>query len=174
MAILSKDVYRGFKFAVTIISTNAAFNFTRASFQKVTGMKSSVEVVEYREGNMPDRMEKMAGMMSYDAVTLERGISNDDDFNAWMKTVCDVSTGGGVTPPNSGSPDVGAGSYRCDVKVDLYNKQGLIVKSYLLKDAWPSEYVIGDFDATSNDVVISTLTLQHHGIEETDILTDNQ
>lgn len=173
MAILSKDVYRGFKFAVTIISQNQSFNFARSSFQKVTGMKSSVEVVEYREGNMPDRMEKMAGMMSYDAVTLERGISNDDDFNAWMKTVCDVSSGAAATPPNSGNPDVGAGSYRCDVKVDLYNKQGLVVKSYLLKDAWPSEYVIGDFDATSNDVVISTLTLQHHGIVETDILTDN-
>lgn len=172
MAILSKDVYRGFKFAVTIISTNAAINFTRASFQKVTGMKSSVEVVEYREGNMPDRMEKMAGMMSYDAVTLERGISYDDDFNAWMKAVCDVSTGAGPTPPNSGASDTGPDSYRCNVKVDLYNKQGVVVKSYLLKDAWPSEYVIGDFDATSNDVVISTLTLQHHGIEETDKSTD--
>ena len=81
MANLTKDVYRGYKFAVQIAG------FQRAAFQKVTGMKSSVEVVEYREGNMPDRMEKFAGMMTYDSVTLERGISNDDDFNTWMKSV---------------------------------------------------------------------------------------
>ena len=61
MANLIKDVYRGYKFSVTYEG------FTRVSFQKVTGLKSSVEVVEYREGNMPDRMEKLAGMMTYDS-----------------------------------------------------------------------------------------------------------
>lgn len=175
MARLTKDVYRGFKFAVQLISTNDSIKFSRAAFQKVTGMKSSVEVVEYREGNMPDRMEKLAGMMSYDSVTLERGISYDDDFNRWMKSVCDVSTSGGdaLTPSASGGPDIGTGSFRCDVKIDLYNKQGKVVKSYKLLDAWPSEYTIGDFDATSNDVVISSLVLQHHGIVETDQTLDD-
>jgi phage tail-like protein len=52
----------------------------------------------------------------------------------------------------------------------LYNKAGVKVKQYVLKGAWPSEYSIGDFDASSNDVVISTLTVQHHGIIETDLL----
>ena len=171
MAILQKDIYRGYKFAVTLQSDNDAINLTRASFQKVSGLKTSVEVVEYREGNMPDRMEKLPGMMTYDSVTLERGLSYDDDFNKWMKAVCDPSIA--VITGQSGNPETGAGTYRCNVKIDLYNKQGLVVKSYLLKDAFPSEYSIGDFDATSNDVVISSLVLQHHGIVETDILTDN-
>ena len=173
MAILQKDIYRGYKFAVTLSSQNNDINLTRASFQKVSGLKTSVEVVEYREGNMPDRMEKLAGMMTYDSVTLERGLSYDDDFNKWMKAVCDTSAAGGENPGASGNPETGANTYRCDVKIELYNKQGLVVKSYLLKDAFPSEYSIGDFDATSNDVVISSLVLQHHGIVETDILTDN-
>jgi phage tail-like protein len=159
--MLNKDVYRGFKFNVTITS-NTNFFQGRASFQKVSGIQSSVEVVEYREGNMADRMEKMAGMMSYDSVTLERGLSDDDAFNTWMKTVCDVTNG---TPSSKG----GDKSYRCDVKIELLNKQGLPVKTYTLKDAWPSEYTVGDFDATSNDVVISTLVLQHHGIKEENI-----
>lgn len=173
MAKLTKDVYRGFKFSVTLSSPGEVFNLSRGAFQKVSGLKSSVEVVEYREGNMADRMEKLAGMMSYDAVTLERGISYDDDFNKWMKLVCDTTTGGGATPPSSGSADIGTDSFRCDVTIELYNKQGVAVKQYKLKDAWPSEYTIGDFDATSNDVVISSLVLQHHGIEETDKNTDN-
>lgn len=165
MASLQKDVYRGFKFSVKVES-NKYFQ-ARASFQKVSGMQSSVEVVEYREGNMADRMEKLAGMMSYDSVTLERGISSDDDFNSWMKDVCDVVTGGGSgAVPAGGLADIGNESYRCNVIITLYNKQGNAVKQYKLLDAWPSEYTIGDFDATSNDVVISTLVLQHHGIEE--------
>jgi len=167
MPVLSKDVYRGFKFSVQILSQDSQFNFARGAFQKVTGMKSSVEVVEYREGNMPDRMEKFAGMMTYDSVTLERGISHDDDFNTWMKRVCDVVSNAGDVVPNSGRPDFGANGYRCDVEITLHNKQGEAVKKYKLKDAFPSEYTIGDFDATSNDVVISSLVLQHHGIEET-------
>ena len=160
--MLNKDVYRGFKFNVTITSGNTNFFQGRASFQKVSGIQSSVEVVEYREGNMADRMEKMAGMMSYASVTLERGLSDDDAFNTWMKTVCDVTNG----PASSSGSDK---SYRCDVKIELLNKQGLAVKTYTLKDAWPSEYTVGDFDATSNDVVISTLVLQHHGIKEENI-----
>lgn len=170
MASLTKDVYRGFKFSVEVESPR---HFkARASFQKVTGMQSSVEVVEYREGNMADRMEKLAGMMSYDSVTLERGISDDDDFNAWMKEVCDVVSGGGSNGvPSGGLADIGAASYRCNVVITLHNKQGNAVKTYKLLDAWPSEYTIGDFDATSNDVVISTLVLQHHGIKETNIPT---
>jgi len=167
MASLQKDVYRGFKFSVEIIGQGENYFAGRASFQKVSGIQSSVEVVEYREGNMPDRMEKLAGMMSYDAVTLERGISSDDAFNRWMKDVCDVVSSGGDIPASSTRTDTGPGSYRVDLKITLYNKQAQPVKEYVLKDAWPSEYTIGDFDATSNDVVISTLVLQHHGIQET-------
>ena len=164
---LNKDVYRGFKFSVSIQGRSGGPELKRAAFQKVTGLKSSVEVVEYREGNMPDRMEKLAGMMTYDSVTLERGISYDNDFNLWMKLVCDaLKVGERGAPPASGRPDFGDDSYRCDVTITLFDKTGKAVKDYKLLNAWPSEYTIGDFDATSNDVVISSLVLQHHGIEE--------
>jgi len=165
MATLQKDIYRGFKFTV------AVDKFKRAAFQKVSGLKKSVEVVEYREGNMPDRMEKFSGMMTYDTLTLERGVSYDDDFNTWFKSVCDTSSASsGQAPPNSGGPDFGTAAYRKDITINLYNKQAEIVKTYKIFGAWPSEYEIGDLDATSNDVLITTLTLQHHGIEETDML----
>ncbi len=167
MANLTKDVYRGYKFSV------AYDQFERVSFQKVTGLKSSVEVVEYREGNMPDRMEKLAGMMTYDSVTLERGISHDDDFNIWMNKVCDVVNGANGVPVAS-SPnaldDFGADSYRKNIVITLHDKKGKAVKRYTLLNAWPSEYTIGDFDATSNDVVISSLVLQHHGIKEENLV----
>ena len=158
MAIL-KDIYRGYKFTVTISGNNI---LTRTAFQKVSGLKTSVEVVDYREGNMPDRVQKIPGMMSYDTVTLERGLSNDSDFKNWVEKVCKVSDGGSTTMPAGGSAD-----YARQVTITLYNKQGQAVKEYKLLDAFPSEYTIGDFDASSNDVVISTIVLQHHGIIET-------
>lgn len=170
MATLTRDVYRGYKFTVEVAG------FTRAAFQKVTGLKSSVEVVDYREGNMPDRMEKLAGMMTYDTITLERGISFDDDFNTWMKSVGTASiesaqSGNGVPAQQGVGVDVGAGSYRKDVTIKLYDKQGTAVKEYKLIGAFPSEYTVGDFDATSNDVVISSLVLQHHGFIETNLVS---
>jgi phage tail-like protein len=161
MAELTKDVYRGFKFSVEIDG------FKRAAFQKVSGLKTSIEVVEYREGNMPDRMEKLSGMMTYDTITLERGVSYDNDFNEWMSSVCNVQGGGDI--PSGGGPDFGANSYRKSVKITLYNKQGVAVKEFKLINAFPSEYEVGDLDATSNDVLISTLVLQHHGIIETNL-----
>lgn len=165
MANLTRDIYRGFKFTVEMNGTGTKY-FNRAAFQKVSGLKTTVEVVEYREGNNPDRAEKLIGMMSFDAVTFERGLSNDDDFNSWMKAVsADTLSGGEEGVPGSGlDADV-----RRDLTVTLYNKAGAKVKQYILKGAWPSEYSIGDFDASSNDVVISTLTVQHHGIIETAI-----
>lgn len=163
---ITKDIYRGFKFTVS----SGGFE-QRASFQKVSGLKTSVEVVDYREGNNLDRVEKLSGMITYDTVTLERGLSYDDDFNAWMKLVADVTSGGGSgAVPNSGAPDFGDGSYRRDIIITLHNKQGTAVKEYKLKGAFPSEYSIGDFDATSNDVVIASLVLQHHGIEEKNLV----
>lgn len=168
---LTKEVYRGYKFSVSINGEPGQGILSRAAFQKVTGLKSSVEVIEYREGNMPDRMEKFAGMMTYDSVTLERGISYDDDFNTWMKLVCDInSTASGNGVPSGGAADFGAGKYRKDITIALHNKQGAVVKQYVLKNAFPSEYTIGDFDATSNDIVISSLVLQHHGIIETNLV----
>ena len=164
MPLLTKDVYRGFKFEVTVGSENF---FSRSAFQKVSGLKTSIEVVDYREGNMPDRMEKLAGMITYDTVTLERGISYDDDFVKWIKSVTDVVTQGESLASGTAT-DVGTGTYRKDVTIKLYNKQGLKVKEWKLMGAWPSEYSIGDLDATSNDVLITTLVLQHHGIKETE------
>ena len=165
MAELTRDIYRGFKFTVQIDG------FNRGSFQKVSGLKTSIEVVEYREGNMPDRMEKFSGMMTYDTITLERGVSYDDDFNKWMSSVCNVQGGGGDSVPSGGGADFGAESYRKDLTITLFNKQGIGVKEYKIKGAFPSEYEVGDLDATSNDVLINTLVLQHHGIQETNLVS---
>lgn len=135
----------------------------RTAFQKVSGLKTTVEVVEYREGNNPDRAEKLIGMMSYDAITLERGLSTDDAFNQWIQAVSK-----NTLLDNSDVPSASLDKeVRRDLVINLHDKAGNPVKTYKVLGAWPSEYSIGDFDATSNDVVISSLVLQHHGIIET-------
>ena len=163
MAILSTDIYRGFKFTVQM-SGDSNYFAGRTAFQKVSGLKTTVEVVEYREGNNPDRAEKLIGMMSFDAITLERGLSSDDAFNQWIKAVSGDTLGN----PAADMPAAGLDKdVRRDLVINLHDKAGKVVKVYKILKAWPSEYSIGDFDATSNDVVISSLVLQHHGIIET-------
>ena len=163
MAQLSKDVYRGFKFSVEIDG------FKRAAFQKVSGLKTAIEVVEYREGNMPDRMEKLPGMKTFDAVTFERGLSDDTDFLDWINEVSITPQAGGAgVPASSVASDLPDSiSSRRNVVINLHDRTGGVVKAYTLIGAWCSEYSMGDFDATSQDVVLSTLVVQHHGIVET-------
>ena len=167
MPLIEREIYRGFKFTVKMVGEGASF-FTQAGFQKVSGLKTSVEVVEYREGNNPDRMEKLIGMMSFDTVTLERGISKDDDFNTWMKAVASSALEGGDANGVGGGTALDL-EVRRDILISLHDKKGKVVKTYKLLQAFPSEYTVGDFDATSNDVVISSLVLQHHGIVETNL-----
>lgn len=165
MANLTTDIYRGYKFTVQMSGSGENYFAERTAFQKVSGLKTSVEVVEYREGNNADRAEKLIGMMSFDSVTFERGLSSDDAFNSWIKAVAGNTLGSSAAVPSATlDKDV-----RRDLVINLHDKAGNIVKEYKLLGAWPSEYSMGDFDATSNDVVISTLVVQHHGIVETNL-----
>ena len=169
MSTITTDIYRGYKFTVQMSGGGTNYFAGRAAFQKVSGLKTTVEVIEYREGNNPDRAEKLIGMMSFDPITFERGLSTDDAFNSWIKDISgqtlNAASSGQNVPASSLDSEV-----RRDLTINLHNKAGDIVKQYLVKGAWASEYSIGDFDATSNDVVISTLVVQHHGIVETNLI----
>lgn len=71
-----------------------SFSFTvewggeRVGFTEVTGLSSSTEVIEYREGSDPMATKrKMPGMLTYDNITLKRGtIAADADFYTWFNS----------------------------------------------------------------------------------------
>ena len=161
---LFKILKRWLIIVICILITNTSVS-QEYKEKSITTYIDSIASLEKPTNNILTLAEKK--LLAYDTITLERGVSYDNDFNEWMSSVCNVQGGGDI--PSGGGPDFGANSYRKSVKITLYNKQGVAVKEFKLINAFPSEYEVGDLDATSNDVLISTLVLQHHGIIETNL-----
>jgi phage tail-like protein len=71
------DPYKNFKFRVKWDGRYVA------GISKVGALKRTTEVVEHREGGDPSTSRKSPGRNKFEAITLERGITHDTDFDAW-------------------------------------------------------------------------------------------
>jgi len=151
------DPYRDFKFEVEIAG------FLRAGFSKVSGLKQTTEVVEYREGADNETPRKLPGQTSFENVTLERGHSNDEDFINWSQTIFNLDRDNGEQGIGIGDDD----NFRKDVVVYLKNKSGQRKVKWKVKKAWPMDHSTTDLDATANNVSIESLILANEGIKMT-------
>jgi phage tail-like protein len=61
------------------------------SFQEVSGLKKTVEVIDYRGGDSLDFfVQKVPGLQKFDNITLKRGVFHEEkQFSEWMKEVKD-------------------------------------------------------------------------------------
>jgi len=144
------DPYRNFKFEVEIDG------FIRAGFSKVTGLKHTVEVVEYREGGENETPRKLPGQSTYDNVTLERGLSNDSDFIDWCNQIFNLDNAQGQQ---------GGSDFRKTIVIYLKDKAGNRVKKWTVYRGWPTEFTTPDLDASANDVAIETLAVTNEGVK---------
>ena len=150
------DPYQNFKFRVKWDGRYVA------GVSKVSALKRSTEVVEYREGGDPSSSHKSPGRTKYEAITLERGITHDSDFEEWANKVRHVGSGL--------SGEVSLKDYRKDVIIEVYNSTTQLVITYKLLRCWVSEYqAFTELDA--NSVVIETLRLENEGWERSQVLT---
>jgi|SRR3712207_186297 len=144
------DPYKAFRYLVEITGNK---NFAKAGFQKVTGLKMTTDVIEYREGGDPLTVSKTPGLTKFDPITMERGMSEDLDMWDWATKLFDFQI---VNQSNSPI-------YRSNVTIKLLDRNGDIVKVWQVPNAWVSEYSTGDFDAKGNNVMIEKIVLQHEG-----------
>ena len=72
------DPYRNFQFLVHIDG------ITQASFSECSGVSSTTEVIEYREGGNNSTVFKLPGKTSYGDITLKWGITGDLAFWNWV------------------------------------------------------------------------------------------
>jgi phage tail-like protein len=140
-----------YKFDVTI---SGAVNFARASFKSVSGLKADVEVIDYREGGDPLATRKYAGRVTFEPITLSRGVTSDvDAFTAFSK-LGDLL--GAVKQSDA----------RLNVTITVRNRDGSVNKTYIVPNAWISSYETSDLDGEGAEVLIETITLQHEGWNE--------
>jgi len=146
------DPYKNFKFRIKWDGRYVA------GVSKVGLLKRSTEVVEHREGGDPSTSRKSPGRTKYEAITLERGVTHDLEFEAWANKVWHVNAGLGA--------EVSLKDFRKDVILEVYNETGQVVIAYKIYRCWVSEFqALPDLDANANAIAIQTLKLENEGWE---------
>lgn len=143
------DPYRTFKFQIIIDGQVVV------GMRKMGALKKSTEVVKWRNAGDPSHERVMPGGTSYEAITLEQGLTHDPVFEKWANLVNNIEGDGAVSLKD----------FRKDIIVNVLNLQGEVALSYKVFRCWVSEYQsLPELDAgTMNAVGIQTITLQHEG-----------
>jgi phage tail-like protein len=153
------DPYKNFKFRIKWDGNYVA------GISKVSAFKRTTEVVKHREGGDPSTSRKSPGRSEFEAITLERGVTHDLDFERWANKVWDSTGGAGK---ESSLKD-----FRKDLLLEIQNEAGQVAITYKIFRCWVSEYqAIPDFDANANAVAIQHIKLENEGWERDQDVTE--
>lgn len=144
------DPYKNFKFLIRWDGRAVA------GVSKVSALKRTTEVVKHREGGDPSSSRKSPGRTEFEAITLERGVTHDLEFENWASKVWNFGN-------NPGS-ETSLKDFRKDIVLEVYNEAGQLAVSYTIFRCWVSEYQpLPDFDANANAVAIQHIKLENEG-----------
>jgi phage tail-like protein len=153
------DPYKNFKFRLRWDGRYVA------GISKVSALKRTTEVVKHREGGDPSTSRKSPGRTEYDAITLERGVTHDLDFETWASKVWQLQAALGS--------EVSLADFRKDVILDFYNEAGQLAISYHIFRCWVSEFqALPDLDANANAVAIQHIKLENEGWQRDTAVTE--
>jgi phage tail-like protein len=153
------DPYKNFKFRVKWDGRYVA------GVSKITALKRSTEVVEHREGGDPSSSRKSPGRTKYEAITLERGVTHDNEFEIWTNKVWNFGSGLGA--------EVSLKDFRKDIIIEMYNESGQLAIAYKVYRCWVSEcQALPDLDANANAVAIQSIKLENEGWERDYAVTE--
>jgi phage tail-like protein len=146
------DPYKNFKFRVKWDGRYVA------GISKVSALKRTTEVVKHRDGGDPSSTRKSPGRTEFEAITLERGVTHDAEFEKWANKVWNFGAGLGA--------ETSLKDFRKDLIIELYNEAGQVVLAYRVFRAWVSDFQAhADLDANANAVLIQSIKLENEGWE---------
>jgi phage tail-like protein len=144
------EPYKNFRFRVNWD------NHDVAGVSKVSALGRSTDVIEHRVGGDPSTTRKSPGITHFEPITLERGVTHDDDFVRWANQVWYKL---GKEPT-----EVSLKNFRKDLLIFVYNEAGQKVLEFKCFNCWVSDFrALGDLDSNANAVVFEAITLQNEG-----------
>src|SRR3954469_13014802 len=153
------DPYKSFKFRVKWDGRYVA------GISKVGALKRTTEPVKHREGGDPSSSRKSPGRTEYEAITLERGVTHDTEFEKWANKIWNFGSGLGL--------EVSLRDFRKDLIIEVYNEAGQLALAYRVFRCWVSEFqALPDLDANANAVAIQHLKLENEGWERDYAVTE--
>lgn len=135
--VAKQDPLKGFKFRVSIPGVPGS-----CGFKKISGLDREVGVITYEEGGY-DTIHRLKGKAKTGELVCEKGCFPNKDLENYFKKT--------LTSEN----------YRGTVKVELLTDAGKVGRTWTLSEAWCSKWSIGDIDASSEDVIVETITIQY-------------
>ena len=120
-----------------------------AGFHDCSGLDSTVDVIDFREGGQNTTLKKIPGQTKFSNIVLKRGIYDQLDLYKWHRDTIE------------GPPDP---SNRRNGSVILFDRQGKEVARWNFFRAWPTKYSGPTLTAEGNDVAIESLELAHEGL----------
>jgi phage tail-like protein len=115
-------------------------------FQECTGLDTSLEVEDYKEGGLNDRIRKFPSRVTWQNIVLKRGIGLSDDLWMWHAA---YMTGTGV---------------RRDGIITLEDDQHNALKQWHFIRGLPIRWTGPAFNAKASEVAIESIEIIHEGI----------
>jgi phage tail-like protein len=134
------DPYRAYNFLLEIDG------IVRAGFRECSGLDSTQDAIQYREGTDPLTQRKVPGLVTYSNITLRRGITDDSDLWEWRNLAAQ-----GRVERRNGS-------------IVLLNDEREEKLRWNFVEAWPTKWTGPSLNATSNEVAIEELQIAHEGL----------
>jgi len=146
--------FRTFKFRVYFEGKSEPV----ALVNKMSALKRTTEVVEWRQGGETNTVRKLAGRTKYEPITLEQGLAIDTDFEDWADRVNKWASVDQSEKDND---------FRKELRLEVLDLDGEVKLKYKMHKCWVSEYTaIPDLDANANTVAIKTLKIENEGWEK--------
>jgi phage tail-like protein len=147
------DPYKSYAFLVYFDTSTTPV----AAVSKVTGLKRSSDVIEYKEGGNAIILKGL-GRTKYEAITIERGImAHNPDTEDWANAAQVL---------DKGAPKTSLKNLRKEIRIELLNEARQTVLRFFVHRCWVSEYqALPDLDAGANAVAIEHIKIENEGWE---------
>lgn len=122
---------------------SAMTNFVIGGFSECTGLESTIEIEEFKEGGVNDRVHKFPTRSSFSNITLKRGIGFGEDLWLWHEQFVE-----------------GVGARR-DGLIVLANELNIPIKIWSFENGIPIKWSGPSFNATSSATAIESLEIAH-------------
>jgi phage tail-like protein len=153
--VASKDPLDKYRWAVSIDG------FTKLGFTACETPSITINTKSYPEGGNHLYPRKIVDGAEYTPVIFTRGVTKDKSFHDWISQVLEAY-----------KLDKNVNDYRRQVTIHHLDRQGRIVKSYVLYNAFPIEYKpASDFASDADDTLsLEKLVLTYESFE---VITNN-
>src|SRR5262245_15261417 len=140
---LPKDPFVNFNFKVELDG------IVRAAFHEASGLDTTIDVIEHREGGENITTRKYPGQVKYSNISLKWGVTDERELYEWHRQWV------------TGDP----GAARKNGSIVLLDRQGEEKMRWNFFNAWPTKWTGPAMNAEQSDIAIETLELAHEGVE---------